>query len=416
MESPSQGQQGKLAIELIREHFSTLEDPRVERTKVHPLLNVLMMALCAVIAGADNWETVHEFAKARAAWFATLLDMGKGVPCKDTFRRVFCALCPSEFEACFRRWVQALARKLSGEVVAVDGKSVRGAQGTALDDTVLHLVHVWASEQQLLLAQTAVQGAPGEVGAIPELLKLLDLRGAVVTVDANGCTAKVAQAVVEAGADYVMALKGNRGPLHEHVQEVFAQVRAQQEQKAQQHSGQSDTQQEHSAAPQSAEQQRGEPLSHHRREDTGHGRHEVRTAWALELKLEELPQSANTWPKLTSALMLLRERSEGGKTTREWHYYISSLPPQAEQLARSVRAHWGVENGLHWSLDVCMNEDARPIRDHNGAQNFALLSRMALTLLRREKTCKKGVPTKRKKAGWDTGYLTLVLKSAASDI
>jgi predicted transposase YbfD/YdcC len=416
MESSAQTQQGKQALNLLWQHFSSLEDPRVERGKLHSLHNVLTMALCAVIGGADEWETVYEFALTHVTWFASLLHMPNGVPSKDTFRRVFCALEPRAFEECFRRWVKTLARDLNAQVVAVDGKSVRGALGTGLEDTVLHLVHVWASEQKLLLARMAVEGAPGEVNAIPELLKLLELKGAVVTVDANGCTAKVAQAIVEAGADYVLALKGNRGPLHEHVQEVFAQVRTAEEKKLQGDSASRSADDEQVQAQVHADEQQAQQMSHSRSEDAGHGRHEVRSAWALELKLEQAPASASTWVKLNSAVMLLRERTEGGKTTREWHYFICSMPPQAAQLARVIRSHWGVENGLHWSLDVSMNEDSRPIRDHNGAQNFALLSRMALTLLRREKTCKKGVPTKRKKAGWDSGYLVRVLKSAASDI
>lgn len=416
MESSAQIQQGKQALNLLWQHFSSLEDPRVERGKLHSLHNVLTMALCAVVGGADEWETVYEFALTHADWLASLLHMPNGVPSKDTFRRVFCALEPRAFEACFRRWVKTLARDLNAQVVAVDGKSVRGALGTGLEDTVLHLVHVWASEQKLLLAQMAVEGAPGEVNAIPQLLKLLELKGAVVTVDANGCTAKVAQAIVEAEADYVLALKGNRGPLHEHVQEVFAQVRTAEEKKLQGDSASRSADDAPGQVQVHADEQQAQQMSHSRSEEAGHGRHEVRSAWALELKLEQAPASASTWVKLRSAVMLLRERTEGGKTTREWHYYISSMPPEAAQLARIIRSHWGVENGLHWSLDVSMNEDSRPIRDHNGAQNFALLSRMALTLLRREKTCKKGVPTKRKKAGWDSGYLARVLKSAASDI
>ena len=417
MESSAQTQQGEQALNVLWQHFSGLEDPRVERGKLHSLYNVLTMALCAVIGGANDWETVYEFALTHVAWFATLLHMPNGVPSKDTFRRVFCALEPRAFEACFRRWVKTLVRDLNAQVVAVDGKSVRGALGTGLEDTALHLVHVWASEQKLLLAQRAVEGAPGEVSAIPELLEVLELKGAVVTVDANGCTAKIAQAIVEAEADYVLALKGNRGPLHEHVQEVFAQVRTAEEKKWQEEQAPGRRVDEARAgAQEGAEEHQAQQMSHSRSEEAGHGRHEVRSAWALELKLEQAPASASTWVKLRSAVMLLRERSEGGRTTREWHYYLSSMCPQAEQLARVIRSHWGVENDLHWSLDVSMNEDSRPIRDHNGAQNFALLSRMALTLLRREKTCKKGVPTIRKKAGWDSGYLVRVLKSAASDI
>ncbi|WP_395809119.1 ISAs1 family transposase [Archangium minus] len=372
-------------VQLILEHFGGLKDPRVARTKRHALSNVLVMALCAVIAGADGWEGLAQFARSRAQWLASFLDMPHGVPCADTFRRVLCALHPQAFEACMRRWMQALAREVRGQVVAVDGKSVRGALSKTLAGSPLHLVHVWASEQRLLLAQQAVAGAPGEVAAIPELLAQLQLQGAVVTVDANGCTAKVAQAVVHAGADYVLHLKGNRGPLYSHVKDMFAPVRANPEAS---HSG-VDT--------------------HSRSVSKGHGRREVRTAWAVALRPEDLPPSAHKWPRLRTAVLLRRERTLKGKVSQEWHYYLSSLPPQARKLTGLIRGHWGVENGLHWCLDVCMGEDSRTIRHFNGAQNFAVLSRIALTLLRREKTLKAGVPTRRKKAGWDTDYLLRVL-------
>lgn len=390
MESPQQARQDQQTVELILKHFRPLRDPRLKRRKKHSLVNVLVMALCAVIAGADGWEPLAVFAKARAEWFATFLKMPNGVPCADTFRRVFCALEPRAFEACFRSWVQALAEALHGEVVAVDGKSVRGALGKAMQGTPLHLVHAWATKQRLLLAQTAVQGAPGEVAAIPELLKLLNLEGAVVTVDANGCTAKVAQAVVQAKADYVLCLKGNRGPLHAHVQQLFAPVR---------------------------EGKKGHTVAaSHQSYNQGHGRYEVRQAWAVRLQLEGCPQSARTWPKLKTAVMLRRERTVGGKTTEEWHYYLSSLPPRAKKLSRIIRDHWGVENGLHRSLDVYMGEDACRIRDHDGAQNFALINRIALTLLRREPTCKQGVPTRRKRAGWDPGYMLSVLGAGITGV
>jgi predicted transposase YbfD/YdcC len=390
MESPQQAQLGNETIELILKHFRPLRDPRLKRRRKHSLVNVLVMALCGVIAGADGWEPLAVFAKARAEWFATFLDMPNGVPCADTFRRVFCALEPRAFEACFRNWVQALAKALHAEVVAIDGKSVRGALGKAMQGTPLHLVHVWATKQRLLLAQTAVEGAPGEVAAIPQLLKLLNLEGAVVTVDANGCTAQVAQAVVQAKADYVLCLKGNRGPLHEHVKQLFAPIREGKKSQLE--------------------------AAYHHSHNRGHGRYEVRQAWAVRLQLDSCPKSARKWSKLKTAVMLRRERTVGGKTKVEWHYYLSSLPPRAKKLSGIIRDHWGVENGLHWCLDVCMGEDSCRIRNHDGAQNFALISRIALTLLRREPTSKYGVPTRRKRAGWDPGYMLSVLGAGITEV
>jgi predicted transposase YbfD/YdcC len=299
--------EGGQVVQLILKHFSTLRDPRVARTRRHSLLNVLVMALLGVIAGADGWKELALFARTRARWFATFLDMPHGAPSADTFRRVFCALRPLAFEGCFRSWARAMAESLRGEVVAVDGKSVRGALGKALAGSPLHLVHVWATRQRLLLAQAEVQGAPGEVKAIPELLALLDLKGAVVTADANGCTAQVAGAVVEGKADYVLCLKGNRGPLHAHVKDLFAPVRE----------GEAHARVD----------------SHFRSEEEGHGRHEVRSAWAVALRLKDCPKSASKWPKLKTAVMMRRERTQGGKKQVQWHYYLTSLPPKARKLA-----------------------------------------------------------------------------------
>jgi predicted transposase YbfD/YdcC len=373
------------AIRAIKVTFAPLRDSRVLRTQHHPFINVLVMALCGAICGADGWKGLAHFARAKATWFATFLDMPHGAPSADTFRRVLGALDPAAFEACFRQWVGGFAEGLKGEVVAFDGKTVRGALERAASKSALHLLHAWATGQHLLLGQVAVEGAPGEVSGLVQLIGLLDLQGAVVTADANGCADKVARACRAKGADYLLALKGNRAALHGFVASLFAHVEAR---------ARADT------------QLTGE---------VGHGRAEVREVWAVEPS--DWPVQEGSWPGLRSAVLIERERlAEDGRPTLERHYYLSSLAPDAEQLARAARSHWGVENGLHWCLDVGFNEDRRRIRQRNGAQNYALLCRMALMMLKRDKSVRAGIALKRQEAGWHHPYLLHLLASGAVEL
>lgn len=353
------------------------------RTQYHPLINVLVIALCGAICGAEGWKGLAQFAKAKAAWFATFLDMPKGPPSADTFRRVLSALDPRQFHECFRVWVGALADSLKGEVVAFDGKTVKGAVDAASTKGALHLLHAWATGQHLLLGQLAVAGAPGEVSGLVELIRLLDVEGAVVTADANGCTTKVAQACVDKGADYVLALKGNRGPLHDFAKALFEDA---------------DTKEKADCA----------VLG-----EVGHGRTEIRDAWAVETK--DWPVDDGTWPHLRTAVLVERIREVDGMATLEKHYYVSSLPADAERLSKAVRSHWGVENGLHWVLDVAFAEDRRRIRNKNGAQNYALLCRIALMMLKRD-PLRAGIALKRQSAGWDHSYLLRLLASGNVEI
>lgn len=366
-------------IHLITVHFGSVPDPRIDRTKHHPLLNILVMALCGAICGADGWEGLEDFAESRVEWFETLLDMPHGTPSADTFRRVFCALDPRRFEEAFRRWVTSLATELAGQVVAIDGKSLRGAIDQAGSTTPMHLLHVFAAEQQLLLAQRAVEGAPGETGSIPELLQLVDVRGATVTADANACTAAVTDAARKAGADYLITLKGNRGPLHAFVAALFEEAEA------------------HGFG--------GMPT--HRSTDEAHGRQETRTVRAMPLLA--WPSSDQRWTDVETAVMIDRTRCIDGKETAARHFYITSLPPDPERIAQAARAHWSIENQLHWALDVGFGEDHWRIRDNNGAHNFALVARVALTMLKRETSAPGGILRRRRRAGWSNDYLLRVL-------
>lgn len=370
----------------IVETFSGLEDPRIDRTKRHSLVNVLVMALCGSICGAEGWDELVDFCEARRKWFETFLEMPGGIPSADTFRRVFERLDPKAFQECFTKFVSALARDLSGEVVAIDGKTLRGLVEKAGRETQLHLVHVWATSQKLLLAQQAVNGASGEMGAIPKLLELLDLGGAVITTDANSCTAPVTRAIIESKADYVLAVKGNRGRFYDHVVNAFA-----------------------GSTPIAG-------VRTHGRVEEGHGRKETRIVSVLEP--DDWPwktKNNGEWAGLRTAVRIERRRELlDGESQSDVHYYVSSLPPEPERIAKAIRAHWDIENGLHWLLDVAFEDDNRKVRNARSAENLAVIARMAFTLVKRDPTRKRGVAPSRKKAGWDTDYLAHVLTSGKS--
>jgi predicted transposase YbfD/YdcC len=365
----------------IADHFASLKDPRVVGRTDHPLLTILVMALVGVLCGADGWEDLEEIAEDRKAWFAGFLEMSHGIPSADTFRRVLSALRPQAFLDCVRSWVQSLAEPLNGQVVAFDGKTIRGALKRTPWGMALHQVHVWSCEQRLLLAQTAVPGAPEESEAVRQLLELVELQGAIATADAAHCSAKTAQSMLDAGANYLLHLKGNRKVLHGAVKDFF------------------------DAARENAFD--GVKVKHHRMEGKGHGREEIREAWTVPATALELP--GVEWPSLRSVTLIERTRETREERTTERHYYLSSLPPNARRIAEAVREHWQVENGLHWTLDVQMDEDACPIHDEQGAQNFGALRRLSLMLLKRDTTSKRGIAAKRAKAARNTEYLEHVL-------
>ncbi len=369
----------------IHEHFVTLQDPRIERTKRHALMDVVVIAILAVIAGADGWDDIEQFADARSRWLKTFLALRGGVPCADTFRRVFAALDAEEFQRCVLGWMCELADGLSGKLVAIDGKTARGSFGDGRGP--LHLVSAWVAENSLALAQIAVEDKSNEIVAIPRLLALLDLRGATVTIDAMGCQKAIAAAIVDRGADYVLALKDNHPTLHAEVAEFFADAEK---------SGWRDT-----------------PHSSDETTDGGHGRVEVRRVWASD-EIEWLdPKGA--WKGLRSIVMVERERTARGQTSIERAYYLTSCSADAAKLGDIVRRHWSIENSLHWTLDVTFDEDSSRIRSKNGVQNFAALRKIALALLKREASkAKLSVAQKRKRAGYLTEYLLVVLRGASA--
>jgi predicted transposase YbfD/YdcC len=368
-------------------HFADLTDPRIDRTRLHELLDIVAIAICAVVAGADSWDDIEEFARTKHDWFKTFLPLPNGIPSHDTIARVFARLDPDEFQRGFLRWIEALREATDREVIAIDGKAQRRSFDRAKGKSALHLVHAWATANHLLLGQVAVDEKSNEITAIPKLLKLLEISGAVVTIDAMGCQKEVARTIRGRGADYVLALKGN----HEH---LFEQVRAFW----------------HGAC---ARGMKGDGIRSHREWSQGHGRTEARRCWATS-DLTWL-EGRQEWEGLRSVVLIESERFIGESLSVEERYYVSSLPADARHLNEAVRSHWGVENSLHWVLDVTFDEDRSRIRKENAPENFGLLRRLALCLLKKESTSKRSIKGKRLKASWDEGYLLRVLCGSAGN-
>lgn len=364
----------------LLQHFASLEDPRVERTKLHPLVNVLTIAICAVICGAESWDDIAAFGQARAAWFASFLDLTHGIPSHDTFNRVFAALDPVQFEASFLAWVRAARPVLSAQVLAIDGKTVRRSHDRTHGKAAIQLVSAWATEQRLIVTQAKVADTANELAAIPEVLRALALRGCLVTLDALGCQRAIAQQVLDQGGDYVLALKENQPLLAADVQECFGQAQA---------SGFADVQ--HDA---------------HTAVDKGHGRLELRRRWVItDCDILAWVQAAHGWPGLAALGMVQTERRLADTTTIGTRYYLLSRPLSAQALGEAVRSHWGIENQVHWVLDVTFGEDLSRIRRGAAAENAAILRRIALNVVRHHPRQRLSIRTRRLVAGWDDAYL-----------
>ena len=370
----------------LREHFASLPDPRVERTKRHDLLDIITIALCAVICGADTWVDVELFGRAKLGWLRTFLALPNGIPSHDTFGRVFARLDPRRFEACFLAWVQTIVTRTDGEIVAIDGKTLRRSHDRAAGTAALDLVSAWAESNRLVLGQLAVPDGSNEIPTIPALLETLAVEGCIVTIDAIGCQTAITQAIIDQGADYVIALKANQGTLYDAVETYFADARA---------SGFRDL-----------------PHDHCRTVEKGHGRLETRRYWTVsDPTLLAYLNPTGAWAALHCVGMVERERHVGTETTCETKYYISSLDGQAPPFAQAVRSHWGIENRLHWVLDIAFREDDSRVRIGHAPETFAVLRHIALNLLRRESTARCGMKAKRLKAAWDETYLRRVLAS-----
>lgn len=369
-----------LSLTTIHQHFADLDDPRVERTKQHQLLDIITIALCAVLCGAESWAECEAFGEAKLPWLRTFLPLPNGIPSHDTFGRVFAALDPVQFQQGFLTWVQASLARLDGlhDHIALDGKTLRRSHDRSAGKAALHLVSAWASANRLVLAQTAVDAKSNEITALPVLIRLLDLRGCIVTIDAMGCQTEIARAIVDQGGAYVLALKGNQSTLHQDVADLFVQAQA---------TAFTDV-----------------------RHDTfttlekGHGRIEERRWWTINdpAYLAYL-NPTGAWSHLASVAMVTAERTIGTTVTSETRYFIASVT-EAKAIGQAVRCHWGIENSVHWVLDVAFREDECRVREGHSAQNFAIIRHIALNLLRQERTATIGIKGKRLKAGWDDAY------------
>jgi predicted transposase YbfD/YdcC len=372
------------------EHFKSIADPRVNRTKDHDLIDILVIAICTLLCAGESFNDMEDFGKAKEDWFRTFLKLRNGVPSHDTFNRVFAAIDPKEFLECFLRWTQSLRQAVAQEIVALDGKALRRA--LKRDESPKYVVSAWAESNNLVLGQLKVDEKSNEITAVPELLRVLELAGCIVTVDAMGCQKKIAKEIIEADADYVLALKGNQETVHAEVKSFLDATLA--EKQKQRPKGAV-------MASAAAKLQQLETV------EKDHGRLESRRYYQ-SAELDWFADRAK-WEGLRSVGMVESVRELDGKTTTERRYYLSSLSLDVATFARAVRGHWGVENKLHWVMDVCFREDQSRARTGYAAENLATLRRLALNLLKRERTKKRGIRGKQLNASWDHAYLLKLL-------
>lgn len=371
----------------IELYFGQMEDPRIERRKLHKLLDIIVIAICAVICGADNWVDIQHFGERKKAWLQQFLTLPNGIPSHDTFGRVFSRLKAEQFQACFLEWVKAVNQVTGGQVVAIDGKQVRRSMDSYRGKGAIYMVSAWAEENRIVLGQRKVADKSNEITAIPELLDLLEVAGCIVTIDAIGCQKDIAQKIVTQGADYVLAVKENQPRLYESIEYLF-RLSLQDE----------------------------NPMQwiedYHKTVDKGHGRVEIRQCWTLRAAnyLEGAPGLEN-WPKLQSLVRMTSERRMGDQVHQEVRYYITSLEPKAKKVLSAIRGHWGIENRLHWVLDVSFDEDHNRARKDHAPANLTVIRHIAMNLLRQEKTAKGGIQAKRLQAAWDESYLLQILSS-----
>jgi predicted transposase YbfD/YdcC len=373
-------------IPKLLEHFEDLDDPRIERCKKHLLLDIVVIAICAVIGGAENFVEIATFGRAKQAWFQRFLLLPEGIPSHDTFNRVFAKLNPSSWQTCFMKWARSVVVPELAEgqeyQVCIDGKTARRSAGVGIE--AVHMVSAWASHTEIVLGQQAVTEKSKKITAIPVLIEMLELAGAVVSIDAMGTQKDIAWAIREHEADYVLALKDNHPKLYEDVLWLF----------------------DH------AQSLNWQPIEHNYFESTeqGHGRTEQRRCWVLG-DLSYLAEHQG-WRDLRSVAMVEATRTLKGITVTEKRYYLSSLPSDAERIAKAVRTHWQIENSLHWILDVAFHEDDSRARVGHAQKNFIILRHLALSLLRQDKASTIGIKAKRLRAGWDTAYLEAILGMA----
>jgi predicted transposase YbfD/YdcC len=362
-------------------YFSDVEDPRSDN-KRHLLLDIIVISICAAICGADTWTDVELFGQAKERWFRTFLELPHGIPSHDTFNRVFALIDAEQFQESFRNWIAAVEERTKGEIIALDGKQLRRSHDKAEGQKAIYMVSAWASENSMVLGQRKVDDRSNEITAVPQLLEMLEVAGCIVTTDAMHCQVETAKKVIENDTDYVFVVKDNQPRLLEAIQGLFDDP----------------------------DEMRWVDTDYDRTTDGNHGRIETRQCWTTS-DPEYLAYIASLadWPGLQSIGMIEAKRSTKEGTSVKRRYFISSLESNAQQLLHAVRTYWGIENKLHWVLDLAFREDESRVRKGNGPQNFAVLRHIALNLLKREDTAKISIRAKRKKAGWDNDFLLKVL-------
>lgn len=383
---PHEVREAKILRQSVIQHFQAIEDPRVDRTKRHSLMAIITIAILAVLAGADSFVAIETYGKAKQAWLEKFLDLPNGTPSHDTFARVLAALEPGELQASFLSWVSSISEKLSIELIHIDGKTAKGSYDREGKLKALHSVSAWSSEYGLVLGQQKVDGKSNEITAVPLLLQLLNLKGAVVTLDAMGTQTAIAAQIKQAEGEYVLALKGNQGKLNQQVEAWFEQAQA--------------------------NAFSGIEHSYHSSVEAGHHRIETRQVWSVPVSQLPPLHRQSQWLGLTTVVMVKRTRQLWNKTTTEVCFYVSSLQADAARHNQVIRSHWSVENSLHWVLDVTFNEDASRIRQGQAPENLGILRRLSVNLLKREPS-KLSLAMKRYKAGMDNEFLLKILAASA---
>lgn len=360
----------------LHQYFRQLPDPRINRNKKHLLIDIIILSILAVICGAESWDSIELFGKTKKHFLSKILRLPNGIPSHDTINRVFSMIRSDKFEEIFSRWVDSLREKgFSNEIIALDGKTVRGSKDSFHEKSPIHVVSAWANSNQLVLGQRKVDSKSNEITAIPLLLEMIEIEGCIVTMDAMGTQKEIAKIIVDKKADYLLALKGNQGGLKEQVEHLFS---------------------------------RQKPESENETSEKGHGRIEHRKCHVIT-NLTFLDDKKQ-WKDLTSLIKIEATRELQGKVTSETRLYISSIRDDATHFNSYIRQHWGIENSLHWTLDVTFNEDHQRKRNGMAAQNFALIQKIALNLVKSESSDKSSIKSKRLKAGWDNNFLLKILK------
>lgn len=370
----------------LAEHFGSLEDPRVLGRTRHKLMDIILIAICGTICNADSWVDIEAFGRAKEEWLRSFLELPNGIPSHDTFGRVFARIDPEQFQACFHSWIQAAVTLTEEQVVAIDGKTARRSHDRETGRSSLHMISAWATENQLVLGQRAMAEGHNEIQELPALLALLEVSGCIVTIDAIGCQRAIAQQIRDQGADYVLAVKANQPKLEAGIKSIFSTV---------------------TASPDAV------VFQHCRTIEKGHGRIEIRDVWTVsDPEYLSWIDPRHRWPDMRSVAMVLAERRQGDDVSLATRYYVSSLDVSAETIAGAIRSHWGIENSLHWVLDVAFDNDGTRVRTGHAPANLTVLQHIALNLIKQDKTARKSVKGRRLLAAWDNDYLWTVLNAS----